>query len=60
MNNTEKGIMYGRLMNEHTKLQNKVAEIQGSSIDLNKEQLREIEELKRKMDYIFNQAARLY
>ena len=60
MNNTEKGIMYGRLMNEHTRLQNKVAEIQGSSIDLNKEQLREIEELKRKMDYIFNQAARLY
>jgi hypothetical protein len=60
MNNTEKGIMYGRLMNEHTRLQNKVAEIQGSSIDLNKEQLREIEELKRKMDYIFNQASRLY
>jgi hypothetical protein len=59
MNNTEKGIMYGRLMNEHTKLQNKVAEIQGSSIDLNKEQLREIEELKRKMAYIFNQASRL-
>lgn len=60
MNNTEKGIMYGRLMNEHTRLQNKVAEIQGSSIDLNKEQMREIEELKRKMDYIFNQASRLY
>ena len=60
MNNTEKGIMYGRLMNEHTRLQNKVAEIQGSSIDLNKEQLREIEELKRKIDYIFNQASRLY
>jgi hypothetical protein len=59
MNNTEKGIMYGRLMNEHTRLQNKVAEIQGSSIDLNKEQLREIEELKRKMAYIFNQASRL-
>ena len=59
MNNTEKGIMYGRLMNEHTKLQNKVAEIQGSSIDLNREQLREIEELKRKMAYIFNQASRL-
>lgn len=59
MNNTEKGIMYGRLMNEHTRLQNKVAEIQGSSIDLNREQLREIEELKRKMAYIFNQASRL-
>lgn len=59
MNNTQKGIMYGRLMNEHTKLQNKVSEIQGSSIDLTKEQLREIEELKRKMAYIFNQASRL-
>jgi|LakMenEpi03Aug12_release.lakeMendotaPanAssembly.Ray.scaffolds.fasta_scaffold01202_41 hypothetical protein len=59
MNNTQKGIMYGRLMNEHTKLQNKVSEIQGSSINLNKEQLREIEELKRKMAYIFNQVSRL-
>ena len=59
MNNTEKGIMYGRLMNEHTKLQNKVSEIQGSSINLNNEQLREIEELKRKMAYIFNQVSRL-
>lgn len=59
MNNTEKGIMYGRLMNEHTKLQNKVSEIQGSSINLNKEQLREIDELKRKMAYIFNQVSRL-
>lgn len=60
MNNTEKGIMYGKLMNEHTRLQNKVAEIQGSSIELNEQQAREIEELKRKMAYIFNQAARLY
>lgn len=59
MNNTQKGIMYGRLMNEHTKLQNKVSEIQGSSINLNKEQLREIDELKRKMAYIFNQVSRL-
>ena len=59
MNNTEKGIMYGRLMNEHTKLQNKVSEIQGSSINLNKEQLIEIDELKRKMAYIFNQVSRL-
>ena len=60
MNNTEKGIMYGKLMNEHTRLQNKVAERQGSSIELNEQQAREIEELKRKMAYIFNQAARLY
>ena len=59
MNNKEKGIIYGRLMNEHTKLQNNVSEIQGSSINLNKEQLREIEELKRKMAYIFNQVSRL-
>lgn len=59
MNNEQKGIVYGKLMNEHTKLQNKMAEIQGSSIDLSKEQLREIEEIKRRMAYIFNMASRL-
>lgn len=59
MNNTQKGIMYGKLMNEHTKLQNKMAEIQGSSIELSKEQLKEIEDIKRRMAYIFNMASRL-
>lgn len=59
MNNEQKGVVYGKLMVEHTKLQNKMAEIQGSSIDLSKEQLREIEEIKRRMAYIFNMASRL-
>ena len=59
MNNEQKGVMYGRLMNEHTKLQNRMAEIKGSSIDLSKDQIREIEEIKKRMTYIFNMASRL-
>jgi hypothetical protein len=59
MTNEQKAYEYGRLMFEHTKLQNKMAEIQGSSIDLNPQQLKEIEEIKRKMAYIFNMASRL-
>jgi hypothetical protein len=59
MNNEQKGVVYGNLMVEHTKLQNKMAEIQGSSINLSKEQLREIEEIKKRMVYIFNMASRL-
>jgi hypothetical protein len=59
MTNEQKGVMYGKLMVEHTKLQNKMAEIQGTSINLSKEQLREIEEIKKRMVYIFNVASRL-
>ena len=42
MTNEQKGIRYGQLMVEHTRLQNKVAEIKGRSIDLNAEQQKEI------------------
>jgi hypothetical protein len=59
MTNEQKGVMYGKLMVEHTKLQNKMAEIQGTSINLSKEQLQEIEEIKRRMVYVFNMASRL-
>jgi hypothetical protein len=59
MTNEQKAYEYGRLMFEHTKLQNKMAEIQGSSIELNPVQLKEIEEIKRKMAHLFNLASRL-
>jgi hypothetical protein len=59
MTNDQKGVMYGKLMVEHTKLQNKMAEIQGTDINLSKEQLQEIEEIKRRMVYVFNMASRL-
>jgi hypothetical protein len=59
MTNEQKGVVYGKLMVEHTKLQNKMAEIQGTSINLSKEQLQEIEEIKKRMVYIFNIASRL-
>jgi hypothetical protein len=59
MTNEQKGIRYGQLMVEHTRLQNKVAEIKGRSIDLNKEQLDEIRQLQQKMAYIFQLASNL-
>ena len=59
MNNEQKGIAYGKLMIEHTKLQNKMAEIQGSSINLTREQLMEIDDIKKRMFYIYNLASRL-
>ena len=59
MTNEQKGVAYGKLMVEHTKLQNKMAEIQGSYINLSNDQLKEVEEIKRKMVYIFNLASRL-
>ena len=47
--NEQKAHEYGRLMFEHTKLQNQMSEIQGSSINLNPQQLKEIEDIKKKM-----------
>lgn len=54
-----KEVVYGRLMNEHRNLMNRVSEIKGSSINLNEAQLREIEDLKRKMEHIFKLASQL-
>jgi len=60
MTNEQKGIRYSQLMMEHTRLQNKVAEIKGQSIELNERQKMEIKELQQKMTYLFNLATKLY
>ena len=38
MNNDQKAALYGRLLNEHTRLQNEIASIKGESIELNQQQ----------------------
>lgn len=59
MNNEEKAIMYGRLLNEHTKLSNAVSEIKGQNLDLSPKQLLEIKQLENKQLYIMSQLQRL-
>lgn len=59
MTNDEKAAYYGRLLNEHTKLQNQVSEIKGQSIDLNPEQIRQIKELEGRQINIMNEINRL-
>ena len=59
MTNDEKAVLYGRLLNEHTRLQNEVSEIKGQSIDLNSEQIRQIKELEGRQINIMNEINRL-
>ncbi len=45
MTNEQKGVMYGKLLNEHTKVGNQISEIKGQSIDLNVQQKEKIKQL---------------
>ena len=45
MNNEQKAMMYGQLLNEHTRLHNKINEIKGQNFELNQKQLNEIKKL---------------
>lgn len=45
MTNEQKAVMYGKLLNEHTKVGNQISEIKGQSIDLNQQQKDRIKQL---------------
>lgn len=45
MTNEQKSVMYGQLLNEHTRLHNRINEIKGSNIDLSQSNLNEIKSL---------------
>lgn len=52
MTNEQKGQVYGRLLNEHTKIGNQISEIKGESIDLNiqqKDKIRQLESIQLKI-----------
>jgi hypothetical protein len=55
MNESQKAELYGQLLNEHTRLHNKINEIKGQSIDLNRSQLDEIKQLEMKQLHIMRQ-----
>jgi hypothetical protein len=59
MTNEQKAQQYGQLLNEHTRLGNKISSIKGESIELNQKQLNEIKSLESKQVQIMNSLQRL-
>jgi hypothetical protein len=55
MTEQQKAEMYGSLLNEHTRLHNKINEIKGQNIDLNPNQIAEIRKLESLQVRIMNQ-----
>jgi hypothetical protein len=60
MTEQQKADAYGQLLNEHTRIGNKVAEIKGQSIELTKEQQKQIEILQNKQMQIMSQIKNLF
>jgi hypothetical protein len=59
MNNEQKAMAYNQLMFEYTKIQNQISSIKGESISLNQNQINEVRELERKLNFIMQKASRL-
>jgi hypothetical protein len=59
MDNEQKAAIYGRLLNEHTRLQNEISSIKGESIELNQQQSNKIKELEKRQIGIMNDINRL-
>ena len=59
MDNEQKAAIYGRLLNEHTRLQNEISSIKGESIELNQQQSIRIKEFEKKQIGIMNDINRL-
>jgi len=55
MNESQKAALYGQLLNEHTRLHNKINEIKGQNIDLNRAQITEIVQLEARQRQIMQQ-----
>lgn len=60
MNHEEKAVMYGQLLNEHTRIGNQISEIKGQSIDLNIQQRNKIKELEGRQVQIMSALKRLF
>jgi len=55
MTREQKAVRYGELLNLHTRIQNKVAEIKGQDIELNQQQLSEIRKYENQLIQITNE-----
>jgi hypothetical protein len=54
MTEQQKAIVYGNLLNEHTRLHNRINEIKGQNLEPNPEQLKQIRLLERQQMEIMN------
>jgi hypothetical protein len=45
MNETQKAEIYGRLLNDHTRLHNQIQEIKGQNLELNQVQIGQVRQL---------------
>jgi hypothetical protein len=45
MNETQKAEIYGRLLNDHTRLHNQIQEIKGQNLELNQDQIGQVRQL---------------
>lgn len=60
MKQEQKAQLYGQLLNEHTKLHNRINEIKGQNLDLNKKQIDDIRNLERQQHLIMNKIRSLF
>lgn len=60
MTNEEKAVIYGRLLNEHTRVGNKISEIKGQDINLTNEQKEKIRFLETTQIKIMRDINRLF
>lgn len=55
MTENQKALLYGQLLNEHTRLHNRINEIKGQNIDLNQTQINDIRRLESQQYQIMRQ-----
>lgn len=59
MSAEQKAAIYGQLLNDHTRLHNKINEIKGQNIELNQKQIQEIRQLEQAQVIIMQKINRL-
>jgi hypothetical protein len=59
MTNEQKASIYGQLLNEHTRLHNRINEIKGQNLELNQTQIQEIRQYEQAQTRIMQQINRL-
>jgi hypothetical protein len=60
MTEQQKADAYGQLLNEHTRVGNKISEVKGQNFEMTKDQLRQIEILQQKQIQIMEKIKKLF
>ena len=58
MNNTE--IIYGQLLNEHSRIGNEISDIKANSVELNENDRKKVQQLQKRQLEIMNQIKTLF